>query len=303
MLWTEKYRPNKISQIMGQQHFTMDAQSWIDEKEMPNVLIYGQSGNGKTTAGIILGREMLGKHFTDNFFEINASDDRKLETVRNAIKEVARNASIGPVPFRICMLDEMDGMTTDAQNALKRIMERYSSNIRFIITCNDRNKIIFALQSRCANYHFKPLSNEDMMHVITGILAKEEITKFSTDELETFIYAMNGDMRRAITEVQAAKASNSTLTKQVENTLDDYKNIIDKILNKNTNVLGEIHDLLYKGRTIKEICNGLHDVVIAASGLDSNVKFKFLRTIGEAEWRSTTMTPKVLASWMVSQLM
>ncbi len=303
MLWTEKYRPTNISQVMGQQHFTMDAQSWIDEKEMPNVLIYGQSGNGKTTAGIILGREMLGEHFADNFFEINASDDRKLETVRNTIKEVARSASIGPVPFRMCMLDEMDGMTTDAQNALKRIMERYASNIRFIITCNDRNKIIFALQSRCANYHFKPLGNDDMMYVIANILSKEGVVKFSTRELETFLYAMNGDMRRAITEIQAAKASNSTLTKQVEHTLDDYKNIIDRILNKNTNVLGEIHDLLYKGRSIKEICSGLHDVVVSASGLDSNVKFKFLRTIGEAEWRSTTMTPKVLASWMVSQLM
>jgi len=303
MLWTEKYRPNKISQIVGQQHFTMDAQSWIDEKEMPNVLIYGNSGNGKTTAGIILGKEMLGENFNDNFFEINASDDRKLETVRNAIKNIARNASIGSVPFRMCLLDEMDGMTTDAQNALKRIMERYSSNIRFIITCNDRNKIIFALQSRCANYHFKPLGHADMMHVISSILAKEAITKFSSEEIESFLYAMNGDMRRAITEIQAAKSSNSTLAKQIENTLDEYKNIIDKILNKNTNVLGEIHDLLYKGKTIKEICHGLHDVIIASNGLDSNVKFKFLRTIGEAEWRSMTMTPKVLASWMISQLM
>lgn len=303
MLWTEKYRPNNLSQVMGQQHFTMDAQSWVDDKEMPNVLIYGNPGNGKTTAGIILGKEILGEYHADNFFEINASDDRKLETVRNSIKEVARNSSIGPVPFRICLLDEMDGMTTDAQNALKRIMERYASNIRFIITCNDRNKIIFALQSRCANYHFKPLGNEDMFNVITSILSKEGISRFSSGEIEAFIYAMNGDMRRAITEIQAAKASNSTLTKQVENTLDDYKNIIEKIRNKNTNVLGEIHDLLYKGRTIKEICNGLHDVIISANGLDSNVKFKFLRTVGEAEWRSTTMTPKVLASWLVSQLM
>ena len=302
MLWTEKYRPSKISQVMGQNHFTLDAQSWIEERDMPNVLIYGNSGNGKTTAGIILGREILDEHFTNNFFEINASDDRKLETVRNKIKEVARNASIGDVPFRICLLDEMDGMTTDAQNALKRIMERYSSNIRFIITCNDRNKIIFALQSRCANYHFKPLGNEDMLRVIKSILLKEEISRFSDKELESFIYSMNGDMRRAITEIQAAKSSNSTLTKQVENTLDEYKNIIDGILNKNTNVLGGIHDLLYKGRTIKEICNGLHDVIIASKGLDSNVKFKFLRTIGEAEWRSTTMTPKVLASWVVGQL-
>jgi len=303
MLWTEKYRPSKISQVIGQEHFTLDAQTWIEEKDMPNILIYGKSGNGKTTAGIILGKEILGEDFEGNFFEINASDDRKLETVRNKIKEVARSASLGSVPFRMCLLDEMDGMTTDAQNALKRIMERYSSNVRFIITCNDRNKIIFALQSRCANYHFKPLSNENMLSVIQKILVKENITKFSTSELESFIYAMNGDMRRAITEIQAAKSSNSTLTKQVENTLDDYKNIINQIQNKNTKALGDIHELLYKGRTIKEICNGMHDVIVASNGLDSHVKFKFLRTIGETEWRSMNMTPKVLASWMISQLM
>jgi len=303
MLWTEKYRPTKLQEIIGQNNFVLDAQSWKEEGNMPNVLIHGNSGNGKTTAGIVLGREILGDNFTDNFLEINASDDRRLENVRTTIKQAAQSGTIGGAPFRICLLDELEGMTTDAQNALKRIMERYSDNIRFIITCNDRNKIIFALQSRCANYLFSPLSSDNMLIVLNNIIKSEKLTNFSQEDLGSFIYSMQGDMRRAITELQAAKSSNTTLSKQVTISLEDYENILNKIINKNTTVLGEIHELLYQGRTVRDICNGLHDVVINSEGLDSNLKFKLLRTIGESEWRSNSMTPKVLVSWMMGQLL
>jgi replication factor C small subunit len=302
MLWTEKYRPKNLNEIVGQEHFTMDAETWIEERNMPNLLIYGKPGNGKTTAGIAFSRTMLAEEFDDNFFEINASDDRRLETVRTTIKQIAQSGTIGNSPFRIVLLDEMDGMTSDAQNALKRIMERYSNNIRFIITCNDKNKIIFALQSRCANYHFKPLSNQLIMEVIKSILVKEKITRFEDSELSSFIYAMNGDMRRAVTELQAAKSSNKGLAVQLKTSLDEYNKILNKLQNKNKNILGELHELLYQGRTVREICVGLHDAIIS-SEMDSIAKFKYLRTIGESEWRSNTMTPKVLLSWMVGQLL
>ena len=303
MLWTEKYRPTKLNQIVGQEHFVMDAKHWVLEKNMPNVLLFGNAGNGKTGAGLVLAKEILGPNYKDNFVEVNASDDRRLETVRTTIKNIAQSGTIGDVPFRIVLLDEMDGMTTDAQNALKRIMERYSSNIRFVITCNDRNKIIFALQSRCANYHFKPLSNEAMFEVLTSILKAEEITHFESKEIDSFIYSMNGDMRRAITELQAAKASNSTLSKQIAIGLTDYNKLLMLIINKNSNSLDSIHNLLHEGKTIKEICVGLHDSVINSEGLDNNTKFKMLRTLGESEWRSNTMTPKLLASWLIGQLL
>lgn len=302
MLWTEKYRPTKLGDIVGQEHLVMDANGWVEEGNIPNLLFYGNAGLGKTTVSIVLANAILKDGFKDNFFEINASDDRKLEVVRTKIKEIAQSGAIGEVPFRIILLDEMDGMTPDAQNALKRIMERYSSNVRFIITCNDKNKIIFALQSRCANYRFKNLNTLDMQVVVSKILENEGVTHFDSKELRTFIGRMNGDLRRAITELQAVKASGSTLQKQVEYELEEYMKILNMIVNKNTNALGQIHDLLYDGRSMKEICIGLHDSVVESTGLDHNIKFKFLRTIGETEWRSTTMTPKVLASWMVGQL-
>ena len=152
MLWTEKYRPSKLSDIAGQEHFVLDAEQWVLENNMPNVLAYGMQGTGKTGAAIALAKSMLRDTFKDNFFEVNASDDRRLETVRTTIKQVAQSGtSLGDASFRIMLLDEMDGMTSDAQNALKRIMERYANNIRFIITCNDKSRIIFPLQSRYAD--------------------------------------------------------------------------------------------------------------------------------------------------------
>ncbi len=302
MLWTEKYRPSKLSDIVGQEHFIMDAETWVEGKDMPNILLYGRAGLGKTAAGLALAKSILGDNASDNFFEVNASDDRRLETVRTTIKGIAQSGTIGDVPFRIILLDEMGGMTNDAQSALKRIMERYANNVRFIITCNDRNRIIFPLQSRCANYHFKPLSNESILQVIKGILSNENINRFSDEDLLPFIYSMNGDMRRAITEIQAAKSSNITLRKQSDMNLEEYMKIINMIINKNTNVLSQLHDMIYGGRSVREICMGLHDSIIKAEGIETNVKFKFLRTIGESEYRSTTMTPRVLVSWLVGQL-
>tara|TARA_R100000278_G_scaffold121163_1_gene104451 strand:- start:18784 stop:19698 length:915 start_codon:yes stop_codon:yes gene_type:complete len=303
MLWTEKYRPSKLSDIVGQEHFVLDAEQWVLENNMPNVLAYGMQGTGKTGAAIALAKSMLGDLFKDNFFEVNASDDRRLETVRTTIKQVAQSGTIGDAPFRIMLLDELDGMTNDAQNAMKRIMERYASNIRFIITCNDKSKIIFPLQSRCANYRFNPLKNEVVLEVIKDILEKEGVEGFADEDLARFIYQLDGDLRRAITEIQAARASNFTLKKQMQDSLKEFDEILKLIIDKKPNeTLDKLHDILYGGRSVKEICLGLHNSVLTADGLDSAKKFQLLRVIGEGEYRSTAMTPKIIISWIVGQL-
>ena len=173
MLWTEKYRPKRIAELVGQEAFRLDAEKWIEISDMPNVLLHGPAGVGKTAAGGILANEILKKEMDSNFIEINASDDRRLEVVRTTIKDFAQQKAIGDVPFKIILLDEMGGMTPDSQNALKRIMERYAGNVRFIITANDRSRIIYPLQSRCANYFFHTIDVEVIRTLVQRILTTE----------------------------------------------------------------------------------------------------------------------------------
>jgi len=301
-LWTEKYRPSTLSGIVGQMSFVLDAEHWVTECNMPNVLFYGVAGTGKTAASIALVNELLGNNKHGNFFEINASDDRKLETVRTKIKEIASTKVIGDAPFKIILLDEMDGMTKDAQNALKRVMERYADNCRFIITCNDRHKIIHPLQSRCANYQFKRVNPTSMLDIFLKILSEEGQTQYSDEELQRFITYLQGDLRRGINELQASSASNRSLQKQIDRSLEPYSEIM-KMINENKydNALEKVHKLIYDSTDMKTICVNLHDIIIKTDST-AQTKFKLLRVVGEAEWRSSNMTPKVLASWMIGQM-
>jgi len=302
MLWTEKYRPKNIHELIGQEIFKLDAENWIEIKDMPNTLLYGQAGVGKTAAAGILANEMLKSEMDSNYFEINASDDRRLEVVRTTIKDIAQQKAIGDVPFKIILLDEMDGMTTDAQNALKRVMERYSSNVRFIITANDRSKIIYPLQSRCANYFFTKLDSATISTLLKTILSREDISHPSDVDLGQFISHYNGDVRRTITELQAALASGTSLKRQVNKSLERYDDILQLLENDNhRKALEELHNALYSGKTVKDICYGLHEVIVK-SDINDDSKYKYLRAVGEAEWRGNSMTPRVLISWLVAQL-
>ena len=300
MLWTEKYRPQTLEEILGQDKFVSDAKHW--KEGMPNLLLYEEAGIGKTAAAGVIANFVLGEDKESNFFEINASDDRRLEVVRTTIKEISSAMKIGNVPHKIILLDEMDGMTPDAQNALKRLMERYSSNVRFIITCNHRHKIIYPLQSRCANYGFTRLSDEEIKTALDRILDFQGISHIESSQLEEFIGTLNGDLRRGITELQASVSSNTPLSMQIERMQQPYNELLEHILNDQYELaLKQMHNMIHMSVDMKTICIGMHDVIVKKS-LPAPKKFKYLRVIGESEWRSTNMTPKVLAAWMIGQL-
>jgi len=303
MLWTEKYRPQRLNEIIGQTGFTSDAVNW--QEGMPNLLLYGQAGVGKTAAAGVIANYILGEDKQGNFFEINASDDRRLEVVRTTIKEIASTMKIGDVPHKIILLDEMDGMTPDAQNALKRVMERYSGNVRFVITCNHRHKIIYPLQSRCANYLFGKLSDDDILSVLEGILLQESLLDtIETEQLQGFIASLQGDLRRGITELQASVNSNTPLSMQIERMHQPYNKLLDSILEKQYELAQQqLLDMIHLSVDMKVVCANLHDIIVLRDNkINYNLKFKLLRIIGEADWRSSNMTPKVLASWMIGQM-
>ena len=146
--WVEKYRPQKLEDVVGQKQIINRLEKYVGEKSMPNLMFTGPAGVGKTTTALALVKSILGEYWRQNFLELNASDARGIETVRNNIKNFCRLKPVG-APFRIIFLDEVDNMTKDAQHALRREMEMYTKTASFILSCNYSSKIIDPIQSRC----------------------------------------------------------------------------------------------------------------------------------------------------------
>ncbi|MCL4349930.1 MAG: AAA family ATPase, partial [Candidatus Thermoplasmatota archaeon] len=161
-IWIEKYRPERIEDMGGQQEAVRILKGFIDSGEMPHLIFAGPPGVGKTTAALCMAKEMIGENWKDHFLELNASNDRGIDIVREDIKDFARTMSITEGKFKIVFLDEADELTPDAQAALRRTMEVYFRNVRFIFSCNYSSGIIPPLQSRAVVIRFRRFEPEDM---------------------------------------------------------------------------------------------------------------------------------------------
>lgn len=203
-IWTEKYRPRTLDEVVGQEEVVKRLKSYVKIKNMPHLLFVGPAGTGKTTCAIALARDLYGENlWRQNFQELNASDERGIQIVRTKIKDFARTAPFGEARFKILFLDEADALTADAQAALRRTMERYSGTCRFILSCNYSSKIIDPIQSRCAVFRFAKLGAEDVKKLVMRIAEKENL-EITDEALETLLYISEGDMRKAINTLQVA---------------------------------------------------------------------------------------------------
>lgn len=231
-LWIEKYRPIRISDIFGQEEIVNQLKSYITTKNIPHLIFSGPPGVGKTASSIALANELYFNQWKENFLELNASDERGIDTVRYKIKNFSKLAPLGNISFRIIFLDEADALTNDAQTALRRIMEKYSSNCRFILTCNNLFKIIEPIQSRCAIYSFNPLQNQSIEKCIISILNKEN--KFiSKENINLIISISNGDLRKAITISQMVSLNNENEKQNIllnKITNNEYKIEVQEII-------------------------------------------------------------------------
>jgi len=210
--WIEKYRPEKLSDVVGQKEITSRLENYVKHKTMPNLLFAGQAGIGKTSCAVALAKEMFGDNFTHNFLELNASDDRGIDVVRETIKNFARTLAFNQ-GFKIIFLDESDALTFDAQQALRRTMERYARTCRFIMSANYSSKIIEPIQSRCVIFRFSQLSSKDIEARIKDVSKKEGV-QIDDAAITAIVYVCQGDMRKAINVLQASATTGSKITEK-----------------------------------------------------------------------------------------
>lgn len=211
-MWVEKYRPAKLADVVNQSEIIKSLEALLkNPSEMPHLLFSGSAGVGKTTTALCIARQVLGKHYRDHTLELNASDERGIGMVRDKIKRYSRFAGISEVPFKIVILDEADEMTSDAQTALRRIIEDASRTCRFIMIANNISKIIEPIQSRFATFKFTAVSKEDVVARLAHIAKKEGVSA-KKDGLEAVYGYAGGDMRHAINIMQAAAGKDRAVT-------------------------------------------------------------------------------------------
>jgi replication factor C small subunit len=208
--WVEKYRPQNLNEVVGQDHIIQRLKQYVNEESMPNLMFTGPAGVGKTTTAIALAKAMLGEYWKQNFLELNASDARGIDTVRKDIKSFCRLKAMGS-PFRIIFLDEVDNMTKDAQHALRREMEMYTKTSSFILSCNYSSKIIDPIQSRCAIFRFAPIKGHQVIQRLE-IIAEAENVKYAPGTLESIVYFAEGDLRRAVNILQSTASMSEEIT-------------------------------------------------------------------------------------------
>jgi len=217
-VWTEKYRPKKFEEMVGQIEILKRVKSLTNSMNIPHLLFAGPAGTGKSTLALIIVRELFNEFWRENYLELNASDERGIDVVRQKVKDFARTKAIGNVPFKVIFLDEADALTREAQQALRRTMENFTSTCRFILSCNYSSKIIYPIQSSSVVLRFQLLEKKEIGKRINIITLNEGLS--TTPEVFDVLYeASGGDCRRVINLLQATASISVTITPELINTM------------------------------------------------------------------------------------
>jgi replication factor C small subunit len=291
-MWVEKYRPKTLDEVIDHKEIIARIKEFVKNPyEMPHLLFAGPPGNGKTTVATCIARELYGKNWRGGTLELNASDERGIDMVRDTIKTYARTSTIENISLRLIILDECDHMTSEAQTALRRIMEISSRTARFILICNYPSRIIEPIQSRCAIFRFPDLKKEDVINRLRYITEKEG-TELTEDGAEAIWEFCNGDLRRAINMLQATAVLGKTITDQEVRkvlgkvALSEVKTMLNDAMSGNfLHARERLYDLIvrcgFSGvEIIRQISNAIYEM-----NMPDKDRAKLAEIIGEYEFR------------------
>lgn len=290
-MWAETYRPQSLGEMVNQKEIVERLESFVKTKNIPHCIFAGPPGTGKTTAALCLARDLYGAGYREHHMELNASDERGINVVRKTVKTFARMRSIGEIPFKIMILDEADNMTRDAQQALRRTMERFTETCRFILIANYSGKIIEPIQSRCAPFRFSYLSREDHDVYLRRIIEKENV-KMSDDGLDAIFEVCGGDLRKTTNTLQAAASLGRSIDAETVYSVIGRANPADVremiTLAMKGDFIGsreKLREMILKyGLAGIDIIRQIH-IEIFRSGLPEKWKIKLADAIGEIDFR------------------
>jgi replication factor C small subunit len=292
-IWTEKYRPIKYEELAGQESIVKRIEGLTKSMNIPHLLFAGPAGTGKSTLALIIVKELFGKDWKENYLELNASDERGINVVREKVKNFARTKPLNNIPFKVIFLDEADALTPEAQQALRRTMENYSKNCRFILSCNFSSKIIDPIQSRCAIFRFRLLEKKDIEKVIKRI-AQEEGLEIDEESIAEIYEGSEGDCRRSINVLQSTASVSPKINKDLVSTIisdakpKDIRIVLDYALSGDfKGAKDKLLDIM-----LKESISG-QDVIKAIQKeiwnltIEPEIKVKLTEKTGEVEFRIT----------------
>ncbi len=290
-VWTEKYRPRKLKDVVNQEEIIERLQAFVKNKNIPNMLFAGPAGVGKTTCALAIAHEIYGEGWKQNYLETNASDERGIDTIRHKIKDFARTRPIGNVPFKMAVLDEADALTPEAQQALRRTMENYTKTCRFILIANYSSRIIDPIQSRCAVFRFSGIETEKSMKHLKEISKKEKLD--SDDKaFDAILHITEGDMRRSINLLQSCAALGKKITEKTVYDVaaqakpKDIREMLEESLKgKFMDARKRLYDVLInQGISGEDVIKEMHRQVYDLDTTEES-KINIIKNLGEYEFR------------------
>lgn len=307
-MWTEKYRPKTLNEIVGQEPIVERLKGFLVERDLPHLLLSGPAGTGKTTAILAFAHDLFGGYLQGNFLELNASDERGIEVVRNRVKDFARTKPLAGAPFKIITLDEADSLTRDAQHALRRTMERYVTSCRFCLICNYSSRIIEPIQSRCAILRFPRLDEKHIVERLAFIARKEEV-QLVQDGIRAIIYISAGDLRKAINVLQASAVMHKKVDADAVYSItgrarpDEVRQMINSAIEgRFAEAQEKLQNLLvWQGLAGEDVVRQIHHELLL-TGIDETVKIQLVDVIGEAEYRlAEGADPEIQLSYVLAR--